>query len=469
MKKIAFMITLMLIILAPVVLNVRPILAKPATPIILLPSSDILAIADPNLDEYESPYFDWTDVAGIDYYYVALYDSAWNLVAYGWPTESHWQPNVKLIDGETYHFYVWAHGTDGAWSDPASITFKAVAVPYYPQTWFEGDTIFHLTHCAAATHAMAYNWLKKAGKVANAPACTPEHDVYDDATTSYWPGGCWNAVNWGQVDRNVLTDKDAANNNHLCPGLAYVYGRVMTFKPVVYGISGSSDPDLERAYNEIIDWLRQGHPVEIMVESYAYPITHGAHSILVLYYRPSDGAFYIYNPDPYAPWQIGGWFPKIGWVDKSKILQSWIDLGAACYTVPLGDQPATSKTWSTYPSNPIQDKEWTWVFLWVDGLPNAMSAFLYIKIQHTYIGDLDIYLWVYDDGQWVGGWHIWDNYGGDDDDISLYVALYGSYGALTDNAAYFTSGHWWCLGIYDNYNYDTGTVLEMSIIINGLA
>jgi len=401
-----------------------------------------------------TPVVDWTSLSGIDYYYVAIYDSNWNLVVNDWPTTNEWQvPDGKLVDGATYYLYVWGHYPDGMWSEPASTTFTVVEVPYYSQTDFAGDDVWNpwsLTHCAVACHAMLYHWMDKAGIVAGHPTISD----YDSATTQWWPGGSLYDVNWGEV----IKDSDDDNQQHLAPGLAHVYGRVMTFETKNLN---DFNGDYEALYDALIDALRTTHkPIAVGVKGY-----FNFHEIVAVDYRESDKAIYVYDPDPYsglAHWTLSTKF----WVSKDEIINGWKDLGWGDFSIPTGDMVAKSE-WFESTDTPVAIPDYdgspgvAGAWLWVDSsMSKVERAFVRIDITHTYIGDLYVYVWYYDSD----GWHLvttaWARQGGSADNLMLAIDI-SAYGDV------LLTGHWWYVQVYDYAAGDTGTIDLFAIMVNG--
>ena len=185
-------------------------------------------------------------------------------------------------------------------------------VPYICQTDL-GDTWYHLVRCAAATHCMAYKWLKTAGKVSKAPTISQ----YKDATKSYpSDGGTWADVNSGFGD--PTTDPK---------GIKAIFGRRLIYRDYFYS-------DHNEALNMVIYFLKMNYPIETaMHTNWGHD-----HSIMIIAYYKGNSVEWFRIDDP-APWyDNGGKY----WVEKSWLLDEWNQVygryGTVCITRPKYDQ-----------------------------------------------------------------------------------------------------------------------------------
>ena len=417
--------------------------ATPATPTIIKPVKYATTT---------KPIIDWTSVSGIDYYYAAVYDGNWEQIAHAWvstpewnmqdSTVTHWDSGSALVDGTTYHLYVWAHGTDGSWSAPATSTFTVHAVPYYSQTEFVGDWLFHLKHCVVASHAMLYHWLYKAGLVPTYPSI----DTYNKATTSYWDGGWMGSVNFGEE----------SNDGHYCPGLANVYGRVMTYKNLDTSYNSTI---ANNAISTIKYYLNQGIPLEVTTaDSWLGPdgdwVWGGPHSVVVVDYSNAKNSFYVYDPDPYHPSLQSIENPKY-WRPISQFITAWSRINEIEYSVPTGDTTVYTYKSSETPIT-VNDGEWKGTTFYVSGSSSIKDGYLSVEVSsNTTIGNYYLGAWYWDGTQWVQvvGWSLTSSNQGDTQIIHLPLSP-------------LTTGHTWFVGVEDlNYNGEPISLVNAEICL----
>jgi len=105
------------------------------------------------------------------------------------------------------------------------------------------------------------------------------------------------------------------------------------------------------------------------------------------------------------------------------------------------------------PPVPIYDYETSYVH--IDDVPCSDSMLLPIRIDHTYIGDLEIWIgWAEEQPGEYTEQKIWDREGGGADHLAINVWANG-----------FENVHHWRLRVYDAAAGDEGEVTEFSILI----
>jgi hypothetical protein len=122
-----------------------------------------------------------------------------------------------------------------------------------------GDGWGKYYRCGAATHDMAYNWLKTKGTVSNAPT----NQNYKDATIDFTDGGYWKDVN------------DGYNGSDDPKGIGEVFGRNLDF-------SIDTEDDKEKAFSSLKSYLKWGYPVETAKQTVDCIIVGGVVNILYL-------------------------------------------------------------------------------------------------------------------------------------------------------------------------------------------